>query len=259
MKPAIAFPYHDPDETMFPHLQAILPDLKNRFEHAYISPPLSTLEWLQQKNLLLPDDFFTVFPTPTDMPVGKRFADLYQHTAEMAHPNQPIHLAFPDRLSLALEGGYRESFLADIDSLTASDLPLIFQRSELAWETHPQVYRRIEGIATAVGKNLFGFELDYAWCHLVVQAKQLREIIPLITLENISMVGEMIYYMQNNIKTRDVDWLAWEDPLVLNRDADELRQERENSPIEINKRLNYVLPMIDMLTKFSRNGKADNA
>jgi len=255
MKPALAFPYHDPDETMYPHLQAILPDLKNHFERAYISPPLSTLEWLQQKNLILPDDFFVVFPTPTQMPIGKRFADLYQHTAEVAPPEQAIHLCFPDRLSLAIEGGYRESFLADVDSLTADDLPLIFQRSEHAWETHPRIYRRIEGIATTVGKNLFGLELDYAWCHLVVQAKQLREIIPLTTLENISMVAEMVYHMQDNIKTRDVDWLAWEDPLVLNRDTDELRQERENDPVDINKRLNYVLPMIEMLTKFSNNGR----
>jgi len=255
MKPALAFPYNDPDGTMLPHLLAILPDLKEYFEHAYISPPPSTLKWLQEKNLLLPDDFFVIFPTETDMPVGKRFAHLYQCTAETAHPEQPIHLCFLDRLTFALRGGYGESFLADVNSLTADDLPLIFQRSEYAWKTHPKVYRRIEGIVTTVGKNLFGIVLDYAWCHMVIQSKQLGRIIPFVNHPEISMVAEMAYHLQDNVKTRDVDWLAWEDPLVLNRDADELRAERENSTVEINKRLNYVLPMIEMLTRFSKNGR----
>lgn len=255
MKPAIAFPYNDPDETMFPHLQAFLPDLKDYFERAYISPPLSTFEWLQQKSLILPDDFFVVFPTETDMPVGKRFADLYQHTAEAAPPEQPIHLCFPDRLALALEGGYRDSFLADIDSLSIDDLPLIFQRSEYAWETHPPIYRQLEGLVTTVGMNLFGRELDYAWCYLVVQAEQLGRIVPLVRDPNLSMVAEMILYMQDEVKTRDVDWLAWEDPLIFNRAADELKHERENSPTEIHKRLDYVLPMIEILTRFSKNGR----
>jgi hypothetical protein len=43
MLPAIAFPFHDPDLQMFPHLQAILPDLKTHFKRAYICPPLDTL------------------------------------------------------------------------------------------------------------------------------------------------------------------------------------------------------------------------
>ncbi len=40
VKSSIAFPFHDPDLQMFPHLQAILPDLKALFTQAYICPPL---------------------------------------------------------------------------------------------------------------------------------------------------------------------------------------------------------------------------
>jgi hypothetical protein len=65
------------------------------------------------------------------------------------------------------------------------------------------------------------------------------------------MVAEMIYYMQNEIKTRDVDWLAWEDPFILSRPAHELKHEREHSLDETNKRLRYVLPMIETLTRLS--------
>jgi hypothetical protein len=255
MKPVLAFPYNDPDGTMLPHLQNILPDLKEHFDHAYIAPPLSTLEWLKQKNLIITDSFFTTFHVDEVIPIGAHFAHLYQCAAETANPDQVIHLCYLDRIAFALEGGYRDAFLAAIDSVTDKDLPLIFQRSQHAWDMHPQNYRELEGIVTTAGKNLFDKELDYGWCHIVVQAKQLREVMPLVKNPDLSMVAEMIFYMQDTIKTRDVDWLAWEDPFILNRDASELKREREQSLAETNKRLKYVLPMIETLTRLSKNGR----
>ena len=180
MRPALAFPYNDPDGTMLPHIQTILPDLKNHFDHAYVGAPPLSIKLLQQNNLIHADSFFTVFPIAEDKLIGEAFAHLYQRAAETAPPDQPLHLCYPDRLAFALEGEYRESFLADVDSLTEDDLPLIFQRSQIAWDTHPQNYRELEGIVTTVGKNLFGKELEYGWCHIVVRAGQLREILPLV-------------------------------------------------------------------------------
>jgi hypothetical protein len=69
------------------------------------------------------------------------------------------------------------------------------------------------------------------------------------------MVAEMIFYMQDEIHTREVDWLAWEDPLIFSRDPIELKREREDSLEETNKRLRYVLPMIETLTRLSKNGR----
>ena len=255
MRPAIAFPYTDPDGTMFPRLQAITVDLKNHFKHAYLSAPPSTLGWLQQKNLILTDNFFTVFPVEEDKLIGEHFASLYRRAAETAHPEQLIHLCYLDRVAFALEGNYRNSFLTDVNSLSVNDVPLIFQRSEYAWKTHPQNYRELEGIVTMVGKNLFDKELDYAWCHIVVPAGQLREIMPLVQNPDLSMVAEMIFYMQDKIKTRDVDWLAWEDPFIFERDANELKAERENSLVETKKRLKYIIPMLETLTRLSTNGR----
>jgi hypothetical protein len=255
MKPAVVFPYNDLDGTMFPHLQTILPDLKNHFDRAYISAPPASFERLQQNGLIHADGFFTVFPVDDNKLIGEHFAYLYQRAANAAaYPDQPLHLCYPDRMAFALEGAYRDAFLADIDSLTDNDLPLIFQRSQTAWDTHPQNYRQLEGIVTTVGRNLFGKELDYGWCHIVVCARQLREVMPLVKNPDLSMVAEMIYYLQDNIHTHDVNWLAWEDPFILERDADELKAERENSLAETNKRLSYVLPMLETLTRFSKNG-----
>jgi hypothetical protein len=240
---------------MFPHLQAILPDLKKHFEHAYLCPPLATLKHLDHLGQLQSDDFFTIFRVDREMEIGERFAHLYRYAAEAAPPYQLIHLCFLDRLAFALEGNYREAFLADVDALSAGDVPLIFQRSELAWQTHPQNYREIEALTTTVGRNLFGRDLDYAWCHIVVRAGQLRAVMPLIKNPDLSMVAEMIFYLQENIQTREVDWLSWEDPFIFERAAAELKRERENSLAETHYRLSYVLPILETLTKFSRKGR----
>lgn len=240
---------------MFPHLKAILPDLEQHFERAYICPPLSTQKHSDHIQELQTKDFFTIFPADHEMKIGEHFTYLYRLAAEAAPRDQILHLCFVDRLAFALEGEYKDAFLRDIDSLSANDMPLIFQRSQLAWETHPQNYRDLEGIVTTVGRNLFGRELDYAWCHIAVGAQQLREIMPFVKNHDLSMVAEMIFYLQDDIKTRDVDWLAWEDPFVLSRDPAELKRERESSMEETRKRLSYVLPMIDTLTRLSANGR----
>jgi hypothetical protein len=256
MKPSLAFPFNDPDGMMFHHLQVILPDLKEHFERAYICPPLSTLQHVEHVQQLQADDFFKIIPIDRDRQIGEHFHYLYQHAAEAAPSRQIIHLCYLDRIAFALEGGYRHAFLADIDTLSATDVPVIFQRSEFAWATHPQNYRQLEGIVTTVGKNLFGWELDYAWCHIALPAKQLREIMSNVKNPDLSMVAEMIFYLQDEIHTRDVDWLAWEDPFIFSRDAVELKQEREHSLEETNKRLRYVLPMIETLTRLSKNGRS---
>jgi hypothetical protein len=253
MKPALVFPFNDPDGILFLHLQSILPDLKRYFERAYICPPLSTLQRVEQLRQLQADDFFTIFPVDKVLRVGEHFAYLYQRAADTAPPDQPLHLCYIDRLAFALEGDYRHLFLADVAALTIADLPLIFQRSEVAWVTHPQNYRVIEGMVTTVGRHLFGRELDYAWCHIVVQAAQLRKVMPLVKNTDLSMVAEMIFYLQGHIQTREVDWLAWEDPFIFSRDANELKYERENSLEETHKRISYVLPMIATLRTLSRS------
>jgi hypothetical protein len=186
------------------------------------------------------------------MQIGEHFAYLYRRAAQIAPPDQMIHLCYLDRVAFALEGKYKEPFLADVDSLAVTDLPLIFQRSQIAWETHPRNYQDIEGMVTTAGCHLFGRQLDYAWCHIVVHAGQLSEIMPLVKNPDLSMVAEMIFYLQDDIKIRDVDWLAWEDPFILDREAEELKQERENSLEETYKRLFYVLRMIETLTRLSK-------
>jgi hypothetical protein len=255
MKPSLAFPYNDPNGVMFPHLQAILPDLKVHFGRAYICPPLNTRQNAALMAQLEADDFFTIFPLERPMQVGEHFAHLYLNAALAADPDEIIHLAYIDRLSFALESQYREQFLADVDSLRIDDLPLIFQRSPDAWATHPENYARLEGFVTKIGGQLFGKTLDYGWCHLVVRAGELRLVMPKVTHAGLSMVAEMILHMQHHIRTRDVDWLTWEDPFLMRRDPAEMKAEREQSVDEYEKRLSYCLPMVEALTQFAIKSK----
>jgi hypothetical protein len=255
MRPVLAFPFNDPNGTMFGHLQAILPQLKEHFECAYICPPLATQKNVEHMRYLRADNFFTIFPADRTMQIGEHFAYLYRRAAEAAHPEQIIHLCYVDRLAFALEGEYRDLFLSDMASLSTADMPLIFQRSQTAWDTHPQNYRDLEGMVTTVGHHLFGRDLDYAWCHIAVNAGQLREIMPLVQNPDLSVVAEMIFYLREKIQTRDVDWLAWEDPFILSRDPVELKKEREKSMEETRKRLSYTVPMIETLTRLSANGR----
>jgi hypothetical protein len=242
---------------MFPHLQATLPDLKALFRRAYVCPPPDTRRHTRLMDWLSKDDFFTVFSIDRQLQIGELFAFLYMNAAQAADPGEIIHLAFMDRLSFALQGMYREQFMLDIKSLRPADLPLIFERSPAAWQTHPRNYIEIESFVTTIGKILFGKSLDYAWCHLVVQAAQLKEILPLVSNPDLSMVAEMILFLQANIKTKDVDWLAWEDPFISSRDPEELKHERENSPEETQKRLFYAIPMVEALLQFALKQKGN--
>jgi len=255
-KPALVMPFYDPDGKMFQHLDATLSDLKAHFGRAYLTIPGETAH-RQPGNVarMGEDDFFRLYPVESENPAGAHFSYLYQHAARDAAPDRVLHLCFPDRLFFALRTGYREEFLSDVDSLRPVDLPLIFHRSARAWKTHPANYLEIEGFASRMGQILFGKWLDYGWCHLVVQARHLLAIMPEIKTPGLSMVAEMVLHLQHDIHTRDVDWLAWEDPFILGRDADELKRERENSLEETQKRLSYVFPIVEALARFAMDGK----
>ena len=190
------------------------------------------------------------------MPVGERFKGLYEFAADSSPPDQVLHLCFPDRLAFALQSEHRADFMDDVRSLDPTEPPLIYQRSERAWETHPVRYREIEDMVTHAGELLFGKSLDYAWCHIAIRAGDLRGIIAGVSEPGMPMLAEIILLLRERINTRDVDWLAWEDPFILERDPDELKSEREISRSEIHKRLSYAIPMLHLLEMAARTENA---
>lgn len=241
-------PIHDPSGVMFPHLFAITPQLQTLFDRTFLSiTPSTQANHPQAVARLLADDFFDVFLPQDVLPVGTELTLLYRHAAAACPPETILHLCFIDRVAFALQSQYQPQFSADIQTLTPTQTPLIFQRSAAAWRTHPRNYRQLEQMVTATGQMLLGQSLDFAWCHLAVQAGELRAILPRVQRTDFSVCAELVLFLRATIQTRDVDWLAWEDPLILGRPARQLKREREQSVTEARKRLAYVLPMLQVL------------
>lgn len=250
MRPIIVMPMHDPNGLMFPQLEAVTPQLKNIFGRAFVSVTPITIETQAQSiNRLALDDFFQVILHSKNVSVGEDFLTLYKHAAASSHPNTVLHLCFIDRIAFALQSLHREQFIADVQSITEKHAPLIFQRSAAAWDTHPNNYRKLEQMVTYVGELLFQKSLDFAWCHLALQAHQLQTILPNVRNRDLSMVAEFVLLLKDTIQTSEVDWLSWEDPFIYSCSPQQLKHEREQSKEETRKRLAYVIPMLQLLYK----------
>lgn len=248
MRPAIVLPFHDPDGSASIYLQRILPELATLFDCAYlgISP---TTEQTQPKLIdqLRANDFVRLSFRSSAARIGDQFLATFQHAATTSPSNQILHLCFPDRVAATLRSEYHDAFIADLQTIDLAQTPLLFQRSKVAWHTHPKNYFETERMATRVGELLYGKSIDWTWCHLAIQAHQLTEVLPHVRLHDLAVLSEIVFALKDQLKTKDVDWLAWEDPHILNRDADELCRERENSLAENRKRLAYVIPTMQFL------------
>jgi hypothetical protein len=248
-RPIVVMPLHDPTGVLFPHLSRITPQLRALFAEAFIGVTAHTAaaqpEWLAW---LKAQDFFRPLYQQPGLAVGDQFRELYVRAAAAYPPDQVLHLCFEDRLAFVLQGAHCQPFVADIQAVRPDQTPLIFHRSAAAWATHPHNYRVAEGMVTTAGELLFGQVLDFAWCHLALRASQLAAIMPGTRRPDISVVAEMVLQLRGaRIHTRDVDWLAWEDPFIEGYAPAQLKQEREASAPETHKRLAYVLPMLQLL------------
>lgn len=247
-------PMNDPNGVMFPHLEAITPQLKDIFDRAFVSVTAVTqkvqpdyMAWLAA------DDFFQAVYHENDVPVGDDFMALYANAAVSCHPDQVLHLCFIDRVAFALQTNHQQAFVSDIQAVQPENTPLIFQRSVRAWDTHPQNYRKMEQIVTEVGELLFKRTLDFGWCHLAIQAGELLSILPHIKNRDLSMIAEFTLVLKDKVQMKDVDWLSWEDPFIYTRDPQQMKAEREQSLAETHKRLAYAIPMLNLLAETNKS------
>jgi hypothetical protein len=248
-KTIVVFPLHNPEGGIFPHLEAILPDLKQVFSTAYVSvTPITEKTHPEQIDNLERDGFFTLFRTSPEALVGDQFVHLYREAALAAPSAQVLHLCFIDRLAFILQSSHKRQFTEDI-KVVDGNTPIIFSRSALSWESHPSNYRDTEQFVTRVGELLFGQILDFAWCHLAMRSSQLRKIIDRVSNHDLSMLADIVIAVKDVVRMHDVDWLEWEQPFLLHRDTRDLKREREMSIEETEKRLAYTIPMVQTLMR----------
>ncbi len=254
MLPVIVSPFHDTDGRMFAHLASITPQLKDMFARAFLSlSPLTQQTQPDPIEQLQADKFFILnFNEPGTL-IGDHFVGGYQNAVDYCRQDRVLHLCTLDRVVFALQSHHKEQFVADLEAANQAQLPLLFQRSEVAWQTHPHNYRAIEYLATQTGEILFGKTLDFVWCHLVVQAGQLQAILPQVKNHDLSVEAEIVLLLRDQLQTRDVDWLAWEDPFIFGCEHDEMKQAFEKDPRQHQKRLAYIIPVLQCLLQTVQN------
>lgn len=246
--PAIVLPFHDPDGVYLPHLQTVTPHLKQLFSRAFLSISPATLQ-AQPISIkkLEADDFFCLNFNESGTSAGDHYRAAYVNTVKRCPPRQVLHLCDVDKVAFILQSRFKQRFIMDINSIDAAKTPLLFQRSETAWLTYPQNYREIEQLAIKLAEFMWGRYLDIAWSHLVIRADQLQQLLPGLHSRDFGLLAEMVLKLAPQLTTQNVDWLAWEDPFIYGRDADELRRERGESTVETQKRLTGIKPILQML------------
>jgi hypothetical protein len=243
MLPAIVFPFHDPQAVMLPYLWQLDSWLKQNFANAYIG--LSHPTQLQQPEAvehLQRDPFYRLAFNPPGSQPGEHYRAVYQSAVDGCPPAQRLHLCDLDRPVFALLTGHRQAYIDDFAWVNVQTQPVLFQRTPAAWATYPDNYRAIEGLVTRVGELLYNQTYDFGWSYLVLQTADLSSVLPQLNSRDFGVLIEILLLLRQRLITCPVDWLAWEDPFILGRDADELRAERSHSQTETVKRLRGLLP-----------------
>jgi hypothetical protein len=241
---SLVFPFHDPNNIETKFLKQILPILKENFDNAFVSvAPKTVTTNPESMAFLQQDNFFIVNINSEGSLIGDHFLAGYKNAVEYSKPDQILHLCNSDRIAFALLN-YKETFLDDLSDVQT---PTLFLRSQKAWSTHPKNYHAAESMVTEAGRILFGKILDFTWCHLSLLTKQLSKVLPSLTARDLVITSQLVFSLKENIRTKSVDWLSWEDPFIFGKDSQKYKLERENDPAELEKRMGYVLPEIKYL------------
>lgn len=247
---------HDINGSQTSLLLQVLPILKENYRQAFISITPTTESNKEAIKALTDEPFFILNFNEAGSIVKDHYISGYKNAVQHSESSQILHLCDLDRLAYALLGGHRKDFLEDTTNISTIDTPLLYLRSEVAWKIYPQNYYAIESMVTELARILFGSTLDYTWCHLAITASNLQDKLP--EIQDQSLVyphTELTFLLRDTLKTKVVDWLSWEDPFNLGKNSEQLKKQRENDPLEFEKRMGYILPEINYLLRKFREGR----
>lgn len=248
MKSVIVCSLYDKNGRMFELLDKSISILENNFPKVVLSISRETENKFKRNiDKLKKHKVFDIYLTGKNHILGLNLRLAYKYIAEKYLKDSVFQLCAIDRLLYALLTSYREEFLKDVFESEKLQVPTLFLRSKKAWDTHPKNYFACESMMTSVGKVLFGKELDFAWNHITIKNRVLGEMIKEIKYKDIRFYAQFVLSLKDVLRTKKVDWLSWEDPFILEKNAKKYKKERENSKEEKEKRLGYVLPVVDLL------------
>ena len=245
---AVILPLHDTTGRLFELLWQYLPELKVMHSRAFVSLSPDTKK-IQAKNIqkLQADPFFMKVNNIPGTFCGDHFLAGYALAVNHVSPHTMLHSCDLDKIAHTFSSPHHNTYIADVQWANRQQAPVLFQRTEAAWQTFPEHYRIIEHYAIDTGKLLFNKYYDFACSHFAMPAKTLQNVIPGIKGHDFDILLEIILAVREQLITKDVDWLEWEDPFVLQVDAEILRKQRDNDPQEYKKRLTYIIPFLEIL------------
>lgn len=235
-KPLFALPYHDPKGIYNDKFKSTLPKLQEFFSYICISASPDTASNTDFFDYLNGNGVETYINEPGSN-IGDHFRKALKMGIEKAG-EAAIFYGFIDRTLFALNSQYSDQFVTDIQA----DLGemVLFERSELAWSTHPVNYREMEQSANKIGKHLLGQEVELASCGFLLKQDLVSKILAESRERSFSVEAEWIllaYILGIKPIIKKVDWLSWEDPYILDVDEPALKNSREHDPLETQRRL----------------------
>ncbi len=247
----LALPYYDPAGKHNQVFQRQLETLRSAFDAICMSvaPPTgqdnaSFVQRLAEQGCLVLDNA----PGST---LGDHSRQALWLALTHARAEQSIFFGFLDRVLFALETEWRDTFLQDLATYRADEC-LVLERSPLAWSTHPSNYREMEQMVSRTFQWLSGTFVELSPAALVLSRRAAHTILGQSQSASYDIWGEWVLLAMRNgipVTTRQVDWLAWEDPYWEGADPADLKRAREASQEETLKRIRMNVPILMMLTE----------
>lgn len=210
----IAFPYYDPTGKYNQSFQRQLPALKSAFNAICLSvvPPTAHgnadfVRYLEEQRCL-------TFRHPAGTLHGAHSREALRLGLDRAQPGESIFFGFLDRILFALETDWRDRFLSDLKTLCSNDF-VLFERSEAAWQTHPDNFREIEQMVSRMFEFMHGQSIDLMPCGFIFSRSTAEVILAQSISASTEVWGEWVLLALKNkipITRQKVDWLAWKDP-----------------------------------------------
>ena len=246
-----AFPYHDPEAKFNALFEKNFDNFEKNFDKVCISvtPPTAknNVEFIKK----LKKRGFKLIVNTDKSTVGDHYRNALKLGARYCQENERIFYGFLDRVIFDLETKWQSPFLKDLKRAENKDF-LIFERSVPAWKTHPANYREIEQIVSHVFELLSGKNFELNPCAILINKNISEKILKESKSPGWETLGEWILLAISNkttIRSKKVDWLAWEDPFWEKANPNSLKKLREQSKEETFKRIKSNTPFLSLLTE----------
>ncbi|HNT77060.1 MAG TPA: hypothetical protein PKH77_18780 [Anaerolineae bacterium] len=247
----LTFPYYDPTGAHNEVFARQLPTLQSAFAAICISavPPTATencgfVHYLEEQGC-------SISHNAPNSAFGVHAREALRLSLAHASEQTPIFFGFLDRILFALDTDWRDVFLRDLRTYAAAPF-VAFARSAVAWDTHPAHYREIEQMMSRLLELLCGRFLDLSPAAMILSAATADVLLNQSTTASYAVWAEWVLLALKNripLTTPAVDWLAWEHPYWENVLPDVLKQARDASFVETQKRIQWNATVMSLLAE----------